>query len=177
MCEVIIYTDGACSGNGQANNGGAFFSVITAVSKDKVLAAKAVRGVCPNTTNNRMELLGVVEALKLLKPQGSLNVKVVTDSTYVAKHDPETVKLGMTKAKRPIKNAELWNELYRIMSDKGLVVTFEHVDGHAGNFANEYCDAKAALLAAWERTTQHSAKVEFKEMTGKDLENFVAGLN
>ena len=137
MKEVIIYTDGACSGNPGAGGWG---TILVYKGKEKEMS-----GGAPETTNNRMELTAVIEGLKALKE--TCKVTVVTDSQYVA----NGINLGWAKSwkennwrkkdRKPALNPELWEELLSLI-DKHEV-TVEWVRGHDGHPENERCDKMA----------------------------------
>lgn len=137
MKKVKIYTDGACSGNPGKGGWGA---VLVYGSIEKELC-----GGSPDTTNNRMELSAVIEALKKLKEP--CEVELTTDSKYVC--DAVTKgwvyswkKNGWRKAdKKPALNIDLWEELLPLL--KKHSVTFIWVKGHSGHPYNERCDKLA----------------------------------
>ena len=109
MEEVIIYTDGACSGNPGPGGWGSIL-----MYKENV---KEISGALNNTTNNVMELTAVIEALKLLKYK--CNVKLYSDSAYVVNAFNQKWIYGWIKngwknaSKEPVKNKELWEQLYK----------------------------------------------------------------
>ena len=137
MEEVIIYTDGACSGNPGPGGWGA----ILMINENK----KEISGGNKNTTNNVMELTAVIEALKLLKRP--CNVNLYSDSAYVVNAFLQNWILGWIKNgwknsnKEDVKNKELWQEL--ISLTKVHNVTFHKVKGHADNKYNTRCDELA----------------------------------
>lgn len=137
MDEVIIYTDGACSGN---PGPGGWASVLMYKNNKKEIS-----GGLANTTNNIMELTAVIEALKLLK--FNCNVKVYSDSAYVVnafnqKWIYNWIKNNWKTAnKEPVKNEQLWKELYELT--KVHNVEFIKVKGHADNLMNNRCDELA----------------------------------
>lgn len=137
MEEVIIYTDGACSGNPGPGGWGA----ILMINENK----KEISGGNKNTTNNVMELTAVIEALKLLKRP--CNVNLYSDSAYVVNAFLQNWILGWIKNgwknsnKEDVKNKELWQEL--ISLTKVHNVTFHKVKGHADNNYNNRCDELA----------------------------------
>jgi ribonuclease HI len=150
--EVILYTDGACKGN-PGPGGWAF--VLQHPQSGKTLERF---GSEPETTNNRMELLAVIEGLKvLIKPS---QVEVVSDSKYVlqglAEWMPKWKRNGWRRKEgnsfKPVKNVDLWQELDRLKSLHGL--TFRHVWGHSGHIFNERCDKLASLAALGETKPQ-----------------------
>ena len=137
MKEVIMYTDGACSGNPGAGGWGTILEY-KGVKKE-------LSGGMGETTNNRMELTAVIEGLKALKE--SCKVKIITDSQYVA----NGINLGWAvswkangwrkKEKKPALNPELWDEL--LFEIEKHDVTIEWIKGHAGHPENERCDELA----------------------------------
>ncbi len=134
--QVTIYTDGACKGNPGPGGWGAW---LASGGHDKELF-----GGEPNTTNNRMELTAVIEALASLKR--TCDVTIHTDSEYVRKGITEWIhgwkKRGWTTADRkPVKNAELWQRLDALR--KLHQVEWRWVKGHAGDPGNERADALA----------------------------------
>lgn len=137
MEDVIIYTDGACSGNPGPGGWGA----ILMINENK----KEISGGNKNTTNNVMELTAVIEALKLLKRP--CNVNLYSDSAYVVNAFLQNWILGWIKNgwknsnKEDVKNKELWQEL--ISLTKVHNVTFHKVKGHADNKYNNRCDELA----------------------------------
>lgn len=137
MEEVIIYTDGACSGNPGPGGWGSILMYKNSV--------KEISGALENTTNNIMELTAVIEALKMLKCK--CNVKVHSDSAYVInafnqKWIEGWLKNGWKNAsKAPVKNKELWEELYRLSKEQE--VKFIKVKGHSDNEYNNRCDEMA----------------------------------
>lgn len=137
MKKINIYTDGACSGNPGKGGWGAVL-----VYKDN---EKEISGGNTDTTNNRMELTAVIEALKLLKEP--CEVSLTTDSKYVC--DAVTKgwvyswkKNGWKKAdKKPALNVDLWEQLLPLLEKHQ--VTFNWVKGHNGHPYNERCDKLA----------------------------------
>ena len=137
MKTVTIYTDGACSGNPGPGGWGA----ILQYGK----AEKELSGSEPSTTNNRMELLGVITALETLKEPCS--VDLYSDSKYVV--DGITKgwakgwrKRGWKKAdKSPALNPDLWAPL--LEESEKHVIHYHWLKGHAGHPENERCDRMA----------------------------------
>ncbi|MDA7569697.1 ribonuclease HI [Emcibacteraceae bacterium] len=138
MKEVIIYTDGACSGNPGPGGWGAL--LIHGGNTREIMEGAF------ETTNNRMELTAAIEALNALKQP--CRVDLHTDSTYV--------KDGMTKwienwknngwrtsAKKPVKNADLWQALDEAVKRHEL--TWHWVKGHNGDEGNERADELANM--------------------------------
>ena len=135
--KVIIYTDGACSGNPGPGGWGAILMYRG--------AKKEISGGMKNTTNNIMEITAVVEALKCLKVES--DVQVYSDSAYTVNAFKQGwiynwMKNGWkTASKEPVKNKELWQELYALT--KKHKVEFIKVKGHADNEFNNRCDEMA----------------------------------
>ncbi len=136
--NVTIYTDGACSGN--PGPGGYGIILIGEQGHRKELSQGYKR-----TTNNRMELLGVIAALESLKVP--CNVKIYTDSQYIVKAIQEGwlnnwVKKNWRKAdKQPVMNKDLWQRMLVLLEKN--TVTFHWTKGHAGDPLNERCDELA----------------------------------
>lgn len=140
--KVTIYTDGACSGNPGKGGWGSIL-----IYGDVV---KELSGGEDNTTNNRMELKAVIEALKALK--SPCEVEIYSDSAYVVnaftqKWIDNWIKNNWKTAdKKSVKNVDLWQELLVLIKTHN--VTFKKVKGHSDNELNERCDklAKAYYL-------------------------------
>ena len=141
MDNVIIYTDGACSGNPGPGGWGSIL-----MYKDK---KKEISGGAKETTNNIMEMTAVIEALKLLKYP--CDVLIYSDSAYVVNAFNNGwiynwYKNGFRTAdKKPVKNKELWEELYGLT--KVHKVQFIKVKGHSDNEFNNRCDEMAVEAA------------------------------
>ncbi|MCL2380588.1 MAG: ribonuclease HI [Treponema sp.] len=140
---IHIYTDGGCSGN--PGPGGWAYVMVQKTFQGSVVVAEELGGE-KSTTNNRMELLAVICALKALKVNLDLsrNLTLYTDSQYVQKGITEWIhnwkrNSWRTSDKKPVKNQDLWVELDTLAS--GFSVTWRWVKGHAGNEYNERCDA------------------------------------
>lgn len=136
MDKVTIYTDGACSGN--PGPGGWAAVLLSGTHRKEIAGGEA------STTNNRMELLGVINALELLKRP--CQVTLYTDSQYIER----AVNEGWLRAWRArgwrrkdgeLKNSELWQRLDELLA--AHAVTFRWVKGHAENDLNNRCDALA----------------------------------
>ena len=135
---VEIFADGACSGN--PGPGG--FGVILRYGK----ATKEASGCAPHTTNNRMELMGVIEGLRLLKRP--CKVKVISDSNYVVKGMTQWIKgwikkKWMNSQKKPVLNRDLWEVLLDL--SKPHEMEWVWVPGHSGHKENERCDELARM--------------------------------
>lgn len=137
MDKVIIYTDGACSGNPGPGGWGS----ILMMGENR----KEISGGKKDTTNNVMELTAVIEALKLLKRP--CKVDLYSDSAYVVNAFLQNWIWGWIKNswknsnKEDVKNKELWQELLSLT--KIHDVTFHKVKGHADNEYNNRCDELA----------------------------------
>lgn len=134
--KVVIYTDGACSGNPGPGGWGA---VLTHDENQSEISGHEAE-----TTNNRMELLAAIEGLKALnKP---CEVIVVTDSRYVQDGITQWIDSWQrngwkTAANKPVKNVDLWQDLLKAMEPHQ--VTWQWVKGHSGHEFNERADALA----------------------------------
>lgn len=135
--KVDLFTDGACSGNPGPGGYGAILRFGT--------NEKEISGGSDNTTNNRMELMAVIEGLNALKSR--CTVSVYSDSKYIV----DAVKNGWAVKWRengwsrgrgkPALNPDLWGELLNLLEQHD--VTFHWVKGHAGHPENERCDQLA----------------------------------
>ena len=137
MVSVTIYTDGACSGNPGPGGWGA----VLIYGENK----KEISGGNKNTTNNIMEITAVIEALKCLKNE--CKATVYSDSAYVVNCFNQGQIYNWkknnwkTSTKGPVKNKELWEELYTLV--KKYNVEFVKVKGHSDNELNNRCDELA----------------------------------
>ena len=133
---VDIFSDGACKGNPGPGGWGAVLRI-----GDQ---EKEIFGGEPQTTNNRMEMTAVIEALSLLKPASK--VRVYTDSQYVQKGISEWLpgwkaRRWRTSANQPVKNVDLWQRMDALAAKHN--VEWLWVKGHAGHPENERADALA----------------------------------
>jgi ribonuclease HI len=133
---VVIYTDGACSGN---PGPGGWGSVLLFNGHRRELS-----GGDAETTNNQMEMMAVIQALESLKRPCS--VMIYTDSVYVMKGMTEWIEQWKkrnwkTAAKKPVKNVELWQRLEQAVSRHQ--VKWQWVKGHSGVPGNERADELA----------------------------------
>lgn len=134
---VYIFSDGACSGN---PGPGGYGAILRCDGREKELS-----GGDSHTTNNRMELMGVIVALEALK--FPCKVILQTDSKYVV----DSVTKGWAKSwrkngwvksdKKPALNSDLWERLLNLLEIHD--VTFTWIKGHAGHEENERCDRLA----------------------------------
>ena len=138
--EVEIFTDGACKGNPGPGGWGA---VLRFGDKERELSG----GEAPST-NNRMELMAAIEALKALKKP--CRVSLTTDSNYVRDGITKWIHGWLrngwrTSDKKPVKNAELWQALLEATAPHRI--EWHWVKGHAGHPENERADALACAEA------------------------------
>lgn len=126
--KVIIYTDGACKGNPGKGGYGAVLQY-----KDII---KEINGFDENTTNNRMELMAVIESLKCLKRK--VNIELYTDSLYVKNGITLYIKKWRTTNYKNIKNKELWQLLDQISSKHNI--EWHWVKSHSAIPLNERAD-------------------------------------
>jgi ribonuclease HI len=139
---ITVYTDGACRGNpgpggwAWAVPGGPFAS-----------------GADPATTNQRMEIMAALEALRTLTADGASDVDVVSDSTYVVKCFTDRWWQGwqrrnwMNSQKKPVANRDLWEPLIELAVSSESLVSFRWVKGHSGDRWNDRVDELATLAA------------------------------
>lgn len=140
MCDYVIYTDGACSGNPGPGGWGV---VVCKPDSDYV---QELSGGEPNTTNNRMELTAVINGLSLIPTKPS-SILVVTDSKYIV----DAVNKGWLRGwiangwrksdGAPALNSDLWAKIHSHLCTHH--VQFQWVKGHAGHPQNERCDMLA----------------------------------
>jgi len=136
--HVVIYTDGACRGNPGPGGWGALLMM---GSLEKELFGGEL-----GTTNNRMEMTAVIEALAALKrPCG---VTLYLDSEYVRKGITEWIhgwkaRGWRTAARAPVKNVDLWQRLDALVTSSGHNIDWRWVKGHAGDPGNERADGLA----------------------------------
>jgi ribonuclease HI len=133
---IEIFTDGACSGNPGPGGWGAILR--KGDTERELFGGEAL------TTNNRMEMMAVIEALRALK--GPVQARVHTDSQYVQKGISEWIhgwkrRGWKTAAKEPVKNEDLWRELDRLAAQHKIEWIW--VKGHAGHVENERADVLA----------------------------------
>jgi ribonuclease HI len=136
--HVTIYTDGACKGNPGPGGWGVYLQ--------SEAHEKELFGGERDTTNNRMELMAVIQALTALKRP--CEVTLFLDSEYVRKGITEWIKGWKAKgwktaAKQPVKNADLWMQLDALVASGGHRIEWRWVKGHAGDPGNERADALA----------------------------------
>ena len=134
MKDVTLYSDGACSGNPGA---GGYCAILKYGNAEKIIS-----GYESNTTNNRMELLGVIKGLEGLKEP--CKVTIISDSKYVCDAinndwlDSWKRNYWRKSNKKPVANADLWSKLHQLLSIHKT--SFKWVQGHSGHIENERCD-------------------------------------
>lgn len=141
---ITIYTDGGCQGN-PGPGGWAF------VVSDNGEIKEYRSGGEKATTNNKMELTAVINALKYAQGEGESDVIILTDSQYVKNGITEWIhnwkRNGWrTASKAPVKNVEFWVELDALNAE--LNVNWQWVKGHAGIAGNEECDRLVRMETA-----------------------------
>jgi ribonuclease HI len=135
---ILVYTDGGCYGN----PGPGAWAYVLEIDGKLIDGSGGVK----RTTNNRMELTAVIHALGYILSQGGLKdqeVDLYTDSMYVKKGITEWIDSWLqngwrNKAKKPVKNKELWMRLLSLTGQ--LRVRWHWTPGHSGNELNELCD-------------------------------------
>lgn len=141
---ILIYTDGSC----RNNPGPGGYAAILQRYSGGVLQKEAKRtGGEIDTTNSRMEMAAMIDALKKIKRDNAPPITIRTDSQFIVKGMnewlPRWIANGWRKGNgKPVENLDLWQELNRLCA--GLDVTFEWVRGHAGDPMNERVDRLAA---------------------------------
>ena len=146
MAKVFLYSDGSSRGN---PGPGGYGTILKFTDASKTLHEKEFSAGYEMTTNNRMELLGVITGLEALKY--SCEVTVISDSKYVVdafnEHwvDSWIKNNFKTASKKPVKNQDLWKRL--LEAKKNHQVTFQWVKGHDGHPENERCDELATAAA------------------------------
>lgn len=143
--EVVVHTDGACSGN---PGPGGWAAVVETREGFREMGGREEQ-----TTNNRMEMRGALEALRSVPP--GARVHVVTDSRYlldgICKWIHGWKRRGWRKADgEEVLNRDLWEALDEAARAHGRNLTWEHVRGHSGAPLNERCDAIATAFARGE---------------------------
>ena len=128
MKKVEIFTDGSSLGN---PGPGGWCALLRYKNHEKIL-----RGGEDNTTNNRMELTAIIEALKALKEP--CEIELFADSTYVLKGIDEWLENWIKKDFKEIKNPDLWKEFLRVKKKHKININW--VKGHSGHKENEICD-------------------------------------
>lgn len=140
MKKINLYSDGSSLGN---PGPGGYGTILNYNGREKELS-----GGEENTTNNRMELMGVIEGLKALKEP--CDVHIISDSTYVVKGINEWLNSWIknnwrTASKKAVKNDDLWREYVEVSKNHKIEASW--VKGHAGHEENERCDILAKQFA------------------------------
>ncbi|MDP3134770.1 MAG: ribonuclease HI [Burkholderiaceae bacterium] len=138
MKQVEIYTDGACKGN--PGPGGWGVLMMSGATEKEIFGGEL------GTTNNRMEMMAVIQGLEALTRP--CQVTLYLDSQYVLKGITEWLpgwkaRGWRTASKQPVKNVELWQRLDQVVSQGGHIIDWRWVRGHDGNPGNERADALA----------------------------------
>lgn len=131
MKQVYLFSDGSALGN---PGPGGFGTILRFGNKEREIV-----GSEPHTTNNRMELRGVIEGLKALKEP--CHVVIVSDSSYVVKAINEWLENWVKKDFKKVKNVDLWQEYLSV--SKPHKIEAKWVRGHDGHVENERCDLLA----------------------------------
>jgi ribonuclease HI len=129
--QVYLFSDGSALGN---PGPGGFGTILRFGNKEREIV-----GSEPHTTNNRMELKGVIEGLKALKEP--CHVVIVSDSSYVVKAINEWLENWVKKDFKKVKNVDLWQEYLSV--SKPHKIEAKWVRGHDGHVENERCDLLA----------------------------------
>lgn len=140
MKKISLYSDGSSLGN---PGPGGYGTILKYNGHERELS-----GGEENTTNNRMELMGVIEGLKALKEP--CDVHIISDSTYVVKGINEWLNSWIknnwrTASKKAVKNDDLWREYVEVSKNHKIEASW--VKGHAGHEENERCDILAKQFA------------------------------
>lgn len=139
MKTIILYTDGACSGN---PGPGGWAALLMHGDHEKMLS-----GADPNTTNNRMEMMAVIEGLRAL--QEPCLVRVHSDSAYIINAFTQGwidnwIRRGWKKAdKKPVENQDLWRDMMQTMERH--TVEWVKVKGHSDDVLNQRVDEQAVM--------------------------------
>lgn len=139
MKTIILYTDGACSGN---PGPGGWAALLMHGDHEKMIS-----GGDPNTTNNRMEMMAVIEGLRAL--QEPCHVRVHSDSAYIINAFLQGwidnwIRRGWKKAdKKPVENQELWRDMMQAMERH--TVEWIKVKGHSDDILNQRVDEQAVI--------------------------------
>ena len=131
MKKITLFSDGSALGN---PGPGGYGTILRFGDNEKIISGGEI-----HTTNNRMELLAVIEGLKALKEP--CEVKVVSDSSYVTKGINEWLKGWIKKDFKKVKNPDLWREYVDVSSQHRVLGMW--VRGHDGHVENERCDKLA----------------------------------
>lgn len=155
--KIIVFTDGACSGNPGPGGWG------TIICFDKTLIHE-LGGKKTLTTNNKMELLSVIEALNYLAKNND-EIAFYTDSTYVINGVTKWMwgwakKNWINSENNPVSNRDLWEQLYSLVAKKKDKLTWNYVRGHTGVVGNERCDQIAVSFSRDEEVYLYKTEYE-----------------
>jgi len=146
--KIELFSDGACKGNPGLGGWGVL------IKNSKTL--KELKGVQQQTTNNRMELIAVIEGLKSI--QENAHIEITTDSMYVNNGINQWIHNWKnngwkTAAKKPVKNIDLWQELDELVQNYSI--EWKWVRGHSGHPGNEKADqlANEAIIEFYDRNS------------------------
>lgn len=148
MDEVVVFTDGACQGNPGPGGWG------WAVERGGGFEGAEGSGAEAKSTNQRMEVWAVLDALTTLLPLTDLPIRVVSDSTYVVNCFRDRWWAGWEKRgwknsqKQDVANQDLWKPLVALYKTEASRISFTWVKGHSGNRMNDRVDALAVAAAA-----------------------------
>ena len=140
--SLVVYTDGACRGN--PGPGGWAWAIPE---------GRYASGAEGHTTNQRMEIMAALEALRALTPESPTGIEVVSDSTYVVKCFTDRWWQGWQRRNwknsqnKPVANRDLWESLLTLALDDGRPITFSWVKGHSGDKMNDLVDRLATEAA------------------------------
>lgn len=144
--SILFFSDGACSGNPGPGGWG-----VVAVTPDAKV--KEMGGADSSTTNNRMEMIAVIEALRFINKLNS-PVDFYTDSTYVIRGITQWIwawkkKKWLTSEGQEVSNRDLWERLYALVMDRNTKgkINWHYSRGHAGIPGNERCDEIAVAFS------------------------------
>lgn len=162
---IVIYTDGSC----QPNPGpGGYAAIIDQFDDDAAMTSETRVGGAMDTTNNQMELLAAIIGLEAVAPDETRPILVRSDSEYVVLGMNERLRKWIangwrTSAKKPVLNRPLWERLLAQCERRS--VSFQWVEGHAGNARNELADQLAAQEC--ERWKEKAEGQRFVELSGQ----------
>jgi ribonuclease HI len=157
--SIVIFTDGACSGNPGPGGWGSIIAFADGTVKE-------IGGNNRDTTNNRMELAATIHALQLLVPPLSRNVIIYTDSIYVIRGITQWIfgwkARGWKSAEgKDVANREHWEELLRqVTRIKPATISWKYVRGHSGFAGNERCDAIAVAQSKGKHEPLYSGPLD-----------------
>ena len=142
--QIKIFTDGACNGNPGSGGWAAI------IRFDNI--EKEISGGEYNTTNNRMEMLAVINSIQILDIDSTYHIDIYTDSCYVINGITKWIyswkqRKWKKSNDQPVKNVDLWKILYYAIKNKNYNIRWHWIKGHTGIIENERCDllAKKAI--------------------------------